>query len=417
MNNFRHFFFYLAVVLILLFPGNTLAQNSSNISNDNTEYFGKFDAELVPDTRQFSRLVFKPLKNPAIYKFAHSPEKDAVITTGKIYDLRKSGGKFDVVLIERVKNSPSVCVDLNTDAAFSESECFAMIASKDSPDVFEYTLKLPIKTPLFDSFPVLLHFRRGFTGAEMQSGDRLLMQSQLGYAAGHVNLKNRSILVLYQFDAGDGTISITEGLMGIDANSDGKIKNEPFSNETSYASNDEIVFRVGDMYLSTTRVDTVKNQIVMRTRRAEEYRRAELEVGKLMPDFSFVDFKGKKKTLVDFREKYLLVDFWGLWCIDCRRGIPYQFEAYKRFRARGFEILGMDTDENMEQVKTVLQKSGITWTQARFDSIKDLINQNYRIQEYPSAVLLGPDGKVLVLDQSLIADEELLKTLDRILPR
>ena len=357
------------------------------------------------------------MKNPAGYKFARSPEKAAVITAGKIYDLRQSDGKFDVVLIEPVRNSPSLCVDLDTDATFAESECFAMIASKDNPDDFEYTLKLPIKTALFKSFPLFLRFRRGFTSPGMESGDRLLMQSQLGYAAGHVKLKNRSILVHYQFDAGAGTISTTEGLMGIDANGDGRIKNEPFSNETSYASNDEIVFRVDDMYLSTARVDTIKNQIVMRARRAEEYQRAELEVGKSMPDFSFVDFEGKKKTLADFRGKYLLVDFWGLWCVDCRREIPFQLEAYKRFRARGFEILGMDTDENTEQVKTVLQKNGITWTQARFDSIKDLINRAYRIQEYPSAVLLGPDGKVLVLDQSLISDEALLKTLDRTLPR
>ena len=136
-----------------------------------------------------------------------------------------------------------------------------------------------------------------------------------------------------------------------------------------------------------------------------------------MPDFSFIDFDNKPRTLAEFRGKFVLVDFWGLWCVDCRREIPYQIEAYKRFHARGFEILGMDTDENLEQIKTALQKRGITWTQARFDSIKEQVETGYRIQEYPSAILLGPDGKVLVLDQSRLAENELLKTLDRILPQ
>lgn len=154
----------------------------------------------------------------------------------------------------------------------------------------------------------------------------------------------------------------------------------------------------------------------MRRREADEYRRIELEIGKAMPDFAFVDFENKKRTLAEFRGKYLLVDFWGLWCVDCRREIPYQFEAYKKFRACGFEILGMDTDEQTESVKAVLQKNGITWTQARFDSIKELVEKGYRIQEYPSAVLLGADGKVLILDRKLLSGNELLKTLDRILP-
>jgi len=416
MNNSQNLFFCFAIILILIFSGIAFAQNPLKTFADNSEYFGKFDVELIPDTRQLFRVVLKPVKNSASYKFARRPEKNAVITAGQIFDLRKPGGKFEVVLLESSESSPSVCVDLNADTTFSESECFVMTASKNNSNDFEYTVNLPIKTPLFKNFPIFLRYKRGFTSPELQSGDRLLMQSLLGYATGRVDLKSRLVLVQYQFNADNGAISTTDGLMGIDVDGDGKTKNEPFPLETSAASNDEIVFRVGDLYLSTTRLDTVKNQIVMRSRMAEEYRRVELDIGKTMPDFSFIDFDNKKRTLAEFRGKYLLVDFWGLWCIDCRREIPYQFEAYKRFRARGFEILGMDTDENTEQVKTVLQKNGLIWTQARFDRIKELINYTYRIQEYPSALLLDPNGKVLVLEQKLLAGEELLKTLDRILP-
>ncbi|MDQ6788332.1 MAG: hypothetical protein M3033_16125 [Acidobacteriota bacterium] len=35
-----------------------------------------------------------------------------------------------------------------------------------------------------------------------------------------------------------------------------------------------------------------------------------------MPDFSFVDFNDKQRSLKEFRGKYLLVDFWGMWCVD-----------------------------------------------------------------------------------------------------
>lgn len=412
-NSFRHF----AAVLIFLFAGVASAQDGAlKPAGEGVEYFGKFDAELMPDTRQLTRLVLKPLKNPSGFKFARMPEAGAKLSAGKIYDLRQSGVKFDVVLIESEKRAPSICIDSNLDAAFGESECFALLAAKENPNDFEYTLKLPVKTALFNSFPIFLRYKRGFSSPEMQAGEQILMQSVLAYASGRVQIKNRPTLVQYQFDPETGAINPTEGIIGIDADGDGKIKNEPFSPETSYASKDEIVFRLGELYLSTSRADIAKNQIVMRSRAQSEYGRAELEVGKLMPDFSFVDFEDKKRSLAEFRGKYLLIDFWGLWCVDCRRAIPYQFAAYKKFRARGFEILGLDTDENTQQVKEVLQKSGITWTQARNDSIRELVDKTYRIQEYPSSILLAPDGKVLVLDQSLLHGEQLLKTLERILP-
>ena len=136
-----------------------------------------------------------------------------------------------------------------------------------------------------------------------------------------------------------------------------------------------------------------------------------------MPDFTFTDLAGKERKLSDFRGKYLMVDFWGVWCGDCTRETPYHLEAYKRFRKRGFEILGVDSDEKIETVKGYIAKNKMAWTQATNDSTKRLQQADYRLQEYPSTILLGPDGKVLVLNQHLLQGDALLQTLDRILPK
>ena len=47
----------------------------------------------------------------------------------------------------------------------------------------------------------------------------------------------------------------------------------------------------------------------------------------------------------------------------------------------------------------------------------ELTEVRYRIYEYPSTLLLGPDGKVIVLEQEKLQGEELSKTLERILPK
>ena len=212
-------------------------------------------------------------------------------------------------------------------------------------------------------------------------------------------------------------MSATEGLFGVDVDGDGKIRSEAFLPESSYAAKEAPVFRIGELYASTSSIDLEKNLIVMRPRAVADYRRQELEMGTEMPDFTFVDFDDKKRSLSEFRKKYLLIDFWGLWCVDCRRELPFQLAAYKQFRSRGFEILGMNDDENAAPVKDVLAKNGINWTQARLDSIRNLIETTYQIQEFPSAILLAPDGKVLVLDQHKLQGEDLLKMLDGLLPK
>ena len=92
------------------------------------------------------------------------------------------------------------------------------------------------------------------------------------------------------------------------------------------------------------------------------------------------------------------------------------------FQARGFEILGMNTDQPdlISQIKSQLEKNGMTWPQARRESIVGIL-RNLRIHSYPTTVLVGPDGKILSLnnrkkDQPILRGNDLLKSLDQLLP-
>jgi thiol-disulfide isomerase/thioredoxin len=136
-----------------------------------------------------------------------------------------------------------------------------------------------------------------------------------------------------------------------------------------------------------------------------------------MPDFLFIDFEGKNRSLYEFKDKYVLIDFWGAWCIDCTYETPYHIEALKRFRNRGFDIVSLNTDEKIETAKSYIQKNKMDWTHATNDSIRRLVEETYRIQEYPSTVLIGPDAKVIVLNQKMLRGEHLIETLEKILPK
>jgi thiol-disulfide isomerase/thioredoxin len=233
---------------------------------------------------------------------------------------------------------------------------------------------------------------------------------------GEIDIAGQKTLVTLPFRFGAVPVDLTNGPIAIDSNGNGTIESG-MSRESLWAHDEEIVRRAGDTFVSFESVDLEKRTFTMRERAKDEYKLIEVVVGQPLPDFEFTDFDGKPGRLSDYRGKYVLLDFWGSWCKPCVAELPELKAAHARLSGKGFEILGMDfeNDDTADKVRPLLEAKGVTWRNATPESIKDLVEKRFRTTVFPSFILVDPDGFVVETRSSELRGKKLVPTVERLM--
>jgi peroxiredoxin len=111
--------------------------------------------------------------------------------------------------------------------------------------------------------------------------------------------------------------------------------------------------------------------------------------------FEGSDFKSKTAiTLDNYSGKYLLIDFWAVWCGPCIQELPNLKTMYENLDKSKVEIIGIVCDSSPDALETMIEKHGITWPQILSDET-NAIKQKYNVAGYPSTFLIDPAGIII----------------------
>jgi peroxiredoxin len=138
-----------------------------------------------------------------------------------------------------------------------------------------------------------------------------------------------------------------------------------------------------------------------------------LGYGQVAPDFIQADPDGKPISLKEFRGKYVLVDFWASWCGPCRMENPNVVQAYQRYKAKNFTVLGVSLDRDKPKWLQAIKDDNLTWPH-----VSDLkfwqneVAKLYQVSSIPQNFLLDPEGKIIGKNlRGAALDQFLEKTL------
>lgn len=132
----------------------------------------------------------------------------------------------------------------------------------------------------------------------------------------------------------------------------------------------------------------------MRVRREAAER---LKPGVEAPDFTLPDTEGRAIALSSLRGKWVVLDFWGSWCIWCIKGFPELKRCHEKYKDR-LEIVGIDCSDSREKWLEAIGKHELPWINlldTREGRPAEVIDNVYGIGAYPTKILIDPEGRIV----------------------
>jgi len=122
--------------------------------------------------------------------------------------------------------------------------------------------------------------------------------------------------------------------------------------------------------------------------------------GSLVADFTVTDVDGTVHDLYDYtaQGKYVLLDFFTLWCVPCQETAPYWAELYQTYGCNGADVICLSLDYENNTVAEIQAYSDTysgPWAHPPVVNDALALSDVFGVGTAPNYCLIGPDNVMI----------------------
>lgn len=109
-------------------------------------------------------------------------------------------------------------------------------------------------------------------------------------------------------------------------------------------------------------------------------------------NFTLETLDGTSVDLGDYRDKFVLLNFWATWCAPCRKEMPALDNLHKELNHAGLEVVGVHVGPSLDSIKKFLDQVPVEFT-ILVDLNMELAN--WGVLGLPTTFLISPEGRIV----------------------
>lgn len=138
------------------------------------------------------------------------------------------------------------------------------------------------------------------------------------------------------------------------------------------------------------------------------YEMENLAIGCTVPEIQGKDANGAEFKLSDYREKNVLLIFWGSWCHSCHYFLPQLRELDSKLKDSPFAIVGVNSDI-LPDLKKFLADEAVPWRNFADESSTGPISALWNIRNWPTLYVIDAKGVIRAKNPSVGTIEPMVR--------